>query len=353
MKRKYILPLFLVFQIIVLQILKFFPEFVERFYSNGVYVPVSKMLRISLGWIPFSVGDVAYLLLILFILKWIIQNRKDFRKNWKNRLLKISGFISVVYFMFHFLWAFNYYREPLHEKMKIDKEFTEEELISFTRRMIVKTNEIHSAIESNDSLKIVMPYSQEEIFAMNVEGYKELSEIHPYFSYSHQDVKKSLWSLPLTYMGFSGYLNPFTGEAQVNDMMPMYQFPATANHEMAHQIGYASESEANFIGYLASVKNKDFYIRYSGYTMALRYCLNTLEKIEKGKSKPYLELIRPGILKNFEESKIFWESHSTFIEDGFEAFYDNFLKMNQQKDGMEGYSKFVGLIVNYYKTEKL
>ena len=34
-------------------------------------------------------------------------------------------------------------------------------------------------------------------------------------------------------------------------------------------------------------------------------------------------------------------------------FYDNFLKMNQQKDGMESYSKYVNLLVNYYKDKKL
>jgi hypothetical protein len=39
-------------------------------------------------------------------------------------------------------------------------------------------------------------------------------------------------------MGFSGYLNPFTNEAQVNYMM-MYSFPMTTNHEMAHQMGFA------------------------------------------------------------------------------------------------------------------
>ncbi|MBX9806659.1 MAG: DUF3810 family protein, partial [Flavobacteriaceae bacterium] len=39
------------------------------------------------------------------------------------------------------------------------------------------------------------------------------------------------------------------------------------------------------------------------------------------------------------------------IDKGFHAFYDNFLKMNQQKDGMEGYSKFVNLMVNYYKVK--
>jgi hypothetical protein len=27
----------------------------------------------------------------------------------------------VVYFLFHFLWAMNYYRQPLFEKMKIER----------------------------------------------------------------------------------------------------------------------------------------------------------------------------------------------------------------------------------------
>jgi hypothetical protein len=39
-------------------------------------------------------------------------------------------------------------------------------------------------------------------------------------------------------MGFSGYLN-FTNEAQVNYIGPMYSFPMTTNHEMAHQMGFA------------------------------------------------------------------------------------------------------------------
>ncbi|HEU4496459.1 MAG TPA: DUF3810 family protein, partial [Flavobacterium sp.] len=33
----------------------------------------------------------------------------------------------------------------------------------------------------------------------------------------------------------------------------------------------------------------------------------------------------------------------------FHYFYDTFLKANQQKDGLEGYSKFVGLLMGYYK----
>ena len=53
------------------------------------------------------------------------------------------------------------------------------------------------------------------------------------------------------------------------------------------------------------------------------------------------------------ESDLFWEQYNTFIDKGFHAFYDQFLKMNQQKDGIESYSKFVDLLVNYYKGNTL
>jgi hypothetical protein len=70
----------------------------------------------------------------------------------------------------------------------------------------------------------------------------------------------------------------------------------------------------------------------------------------------YLNLIRiinPGILANYKETDDFWNQYDSFIDKGFHAFYDSFLKINQQKDGINSYSKFVDLMVNYYKTEKL
>jgi hypothetical protein len=154
-------------------------------------------------------------------------------------------------------------------------------------------------------------------------------------------------------MGFGGYLNPFTNEAQVNSLGPLYSFPMTANHEMAHQIGFASESECNFIGFLASIKNEDAYIQYSGYSLALRYCLRNWQARDEKKVALFLKTIHPGILANFKESEIFWKQYDTFIDKGFHIFYDNFLKMNQQKDGMEGYSKYVDLMVNYFKNKAI
>ncbi len=349
MKRKYILPLFLIIQILFLKIIAFFPEFVEQFYSNGLYVFVSKILRITLGIIPLSVGDILYGILILYLLKSIWNSRKTWKLEWKNNVLKVLSVLSMAYFLFHFLWAMNYYRQPLFEKMEIEREYTDADLLDFTKNLIAKTNEIQFLITKNDSLKVVFPYSNEQVFEMNLNGYQILSNQYVFFDYKNPSIKKSLFSLPLTYMGFGGYLNPFTNEAQVNYLMPMYNSPTTSCHEMAHQMGFASESECNFIGFLASVKNKDLYFQYSGYSFALRYCLSNWYVRDEKIYDQLLKTVHPGILKNYQESEDFWKQYDTIIDKGFHAFYDNFLKLNQQKDGMEGYSKFVNLMVNYYK----
>lgn len=353
MKRKYLLPLFLIFQIIFIKILAFFPEFVERFYSNGLYVLTSKAERFLLGWIPFSLGDVLYTILIVYFLISIWKIRKTWKSRWKDNLLKILSGFSIFYFMFHLLWATNYYRVPLFEKMNIEREYSDEDLYAFTEKLIAKTNEIQLEITNDSNRKVVNPYSQDRIFKMTQNGYDNLAKEHPFFEYEVSSRKKSLFSLPLTYMGFGGYLNPFTNEAQVNYKLPMFGFPNVICHEMAHQIGYASESECNFIGFLSGIKNRDLYFQYAAYTSALRYCLGNVAMKNEEKFNAYKLKVNQGIIENFKENEVFWEQYDTFIDKGFHAFYDQYLKANQQKDGLESYSKFVDLLINYYKGKEI
>ncbi len=353
LKRKFILPTFLLFQILFLKILAYFPELVEHYYSNGLYVSISNISRTVIGKIPFSIGDIIYGLLIIFLLILIWNSRKTWKLQWKDNLLKITSFLSIAYFLFHILWALNYYRVPLFEKMAIKREYTNEELFVFTEKLIAKTNQIQLQITHNRNQKVVNPYTQDAIFEMTQNGYTHLANQYPFFKYQFPSRKKSLFSLPLTYMGFGGYLNPFTNEAQVNDKLPMYGFPNVICHEMAHQIGFGSESECNFIGFLAGIKNDDLYFQYAAYSNALRYSLHNIEVLDENKLAPFLAKINPGIIKNYDESEQFWKQYDTFIDVGFHAFYDQFLKFNQQKDGMDSYSKFIDLLVNYYNGKEL
>ncbi|WP_353151560.1 DUF3810 domain-containing protein [Flavobacterium sp.] len=338
---------FFIIQIILIKVLSLFPDFIERYYSNGLYLYLSKISRLLLGWIPISIGDIAYVVLILLVLRWLFINRIGFFKNWKSNGLTIFGFISMLYLLFHFLWGLNYYRIPLHEKIGIEKEYTKEQLQNLTFKLIAKTNQLQLKIEKEHYKKVVFNYSEQQMYEMAPNGYHNLPKPLSHIQYQHKSIKSSIFSLPLSYMGFGGYLNPFTNEAQVNYLKPKYSSPLTICHEMAHQTGIASESDCNFIGFIAASQNKDVYFQYSAYAFALNYCLYNLEIMEEGSSATYKTYINKGVLENFNENKTFWKHYHSWIDTFFEYIYDSFLKMNQQKDGMESYSKFIGLLINY------
>jgi hypothetical protein len=351
--KKLILVVFFGIQLLLLSQLKYYPEFVEQFYSNGLYVFISKLMRYTFGWIPFSAGDIFYTLAGIYLIRWLIVNRTRIIKDTVNWLLDIGATLSVAYFAFHMLWAFNYYRQPLYKSLNLEADYTTEQLVSFTEQLIQKSNALQFQLTKNDTLKVEMPYTKSEILTKVTDGYQTLSEVYPHLEYHPKSIKKSIYSLPLTYMGFSGYLNPFTNEAQVNGLISTYKFPTTACHEAAHQLGYAAENEANFIGSLAAIHNDDVYFKYSGYTFALRYCLAELFKRDPELYDAVILTVNTGILKNYQEVREFWDAYENPIEPIFEKTFDNFLKANNQSAGMKSYSYVVALLVNYYENQAL
>ena len=63
--------------------------------------------------------------------------------------------------------------------------------------------------------------------------------------------------------------------------------------------------------------------------------------------------VNPGILKNYKETREFWEAHENPLEPFFKLFYGHFLKANNQHSGMESYSYVVALLVNYFGDKDL
>jgi len=335
-------------QWLIIQYISSQQHFIEQYYSLGIYPVLSKFLRVFFGWIPFSIGDVFYIFTGFMILRTIIKIIKNKNIKW----LKITANIAVVYFCFHLFWGLNYFREPLQKSLAISStNYTTQELENFTNQLINRVNHLQIIITKNDTLKIVIPYSKKDIYNEVEKGYTILSKKHPQFEYKNKSIKNSLLSLPLTYMGFSGYLNPFTNEAQVNSLNPMVSYPSTSCHEVAHQLGYAAENEANFIGFLSAINNEDIYFQYSGYYMALRYALNDLYGHDKEKYKAAFKNINKGTIKNMQESHVFWNSYQNPFEVYFKQLFNQFLKVNKQPDGIKSYNKMVGLLINYNQQQ--
>ncbi|HLU80489.1 MAG TPA: DUF3810 domain-containing protein [Flavobacteriaceae bacterium] len=347
----FVLAVLLPIQIGGINLLSRFPNFVEKYYSFGLYPIISKIERFLLGWIPFSVGDVLYAFLIFMLLRWLylrLKNRFRFPKKW---ILEALAVLSVLYFSFHFLWGFNYYRLPLHQSLGIETEYTTAELADYTDKLIKKANLLHFQITENDSVKVEFPYEKDEILKMTIAGYQQIQWEFPALDYAQKSLKPSLFSIPLSYMGFNGYLNPFTNEAQVNTQLPKFKIPSTASHEVGHQMGFAKENEANFIACLVSMQHPDIYFRYAGTTFALRYCLNTLYFKNRKMAEKLGEKIHYGIKLNYREMEQFWEAYENPMEIFFKVFYGSYLKVNNQPEGMRSYTYVVGLLVNYAKMK--
>ncbi|GHC54173.1 DUF3810 domain-containing protein [Ulvibacter litoralis] len=352
-KTKIIVALLLPFQVIVLQILKNYPTFIEQYYSQGLYLIISKISRYLFGWIPFSMGDIFYLLIGVLAIRWIYKNILRLTYEPIRFFTDIVATLSIVYFVFNVLWGLNYYRVPLHKSLDLKTEYTLEQLIETTNGLISKSNEMHRKLGYKDSIMVDIPYTHKQVYEKSVNGYHNLESEYPYLAYQPKSIKSSSWSLGLTYMGYSGYYNPFSGEAQVNRLIKIHKYPVVTCHEQAHQLGYAAENEANFIAMLATLYNDDPYIQYTGYIFALRYCVNEIARRDLDKYHEIVETINPGILASYKEMRDFWASYENPFEEISKSFWDHFLKANNQSKGIMSYNYMVALVVNHFEHTKM
>ncbi len=350
-KLKIIIAFAILPQILFIKIISNYPNSIEYYYSNGLYPYIAKALRFSFGYIPFSVGDLLYTLAGILILRYLFT--QSIFKNLKQFGLDLLVVLSIAYFSFHVFWGFNYYRVPLQQTLNLEERFSKEELIDLTEQLLAKTNQIHLEITKDADKKVIVPYTKSELLKKSHLGFDRLKNVKLNTSLGYSSAKKSIYSLALTYMGYSGYLNPFTNEAQINSLMPDYKLPFVSTHETAHQLGYSAENEANFIGYLGAINNPDLYFQFSAYSFALRYCLAEISYFDTEKYNTMVEQINPGILVNFKEAITFWEAYENPLEPIFKQSYNTFLKANNQSQGIKSYSLVVTLLVNYYKGEEL
>lgn len=347
------IALALIPQILLVRWLATKPEWIEKYYSQGIYPLLSRVFRFILGWVPFSAGDMMYFLLIIVALTYLYRKRHFILKNKMSFVRDVVMMLSVTYFTFNLMWGLNYYRQPLAKALDLKESTDYEELVSFTKLLIQKTNTLQFEIAGDSITPIEIPYSQSEIFQKSLEGYVELSKKYPFLTYRTSSIKTSLFSTGLTYMGYAGYLNPFTNEAQVNGLLPNFRFPVVTGHEMAHQLGYSAENETNFIGYLVTANNSDIYFQYAAYAYALGYCLNDIRRGDKEIFDALLKDLNQGVKFNFQEMSVFWNNYENPMEPVFKSIFNSFLKANNQSKGIQSYNAVVSLLVAYHKQYPL
>lgn len=305
------------------------------------------------GWLPFSVGEIVYTLVLFIGIRYIIVNWRRIKAYPWSFLRNVFVVLAVFYFTFNLLWGLNYYRQPLSEKFGIRDSITSQEVTDLAEKLIERTNAIQFQITHDTAKRVQVPYDRNEIFRKTIEGYNEIERELPFLAYRYPSLKKSMFSILDSYMGIGGYLNPFTNEAQVNALTPVFRFPVVSGHEVGHQVGYSKENETNFIGYLVTSKNRDIYFQYAASAYALSHCLSAIRRGQEEEFQRLFAKINFGVQENYRELYEFNLRYANPFEPVFKSIFDTFLKANQQVEGVKSYSKIVELMVGYHEKHPL
>lgn len=327
-------------------------DWIEKNYASGFFPALASVLRVLFGWLPFSLGDIIYSIVTVSVLwqigKFIVRlfHKTD---SWKKKLTPLfnAGIILLfVYVYFYLFWGLNYYRKGIEYQLGLQNgKFEKQQLIDLNQELLAKVNATkESCLRQKDTVM-----SRDRMFQSALEGYQQLEQKFSFIHYKHASLKPSMFGRIGNYVGFQGYYNPFTGEGQVNVQIPNFLQPYVTTHEMAHQVGYASESEANLVGFLAATHSKDTLMQYSAYLDMFLYSWNNLRAVDSTIAKDIGTKLHPGVKRDFKTFAAFAKAHRTFLQDWTDAFYDFYLKQNRQRKGIGSYSEVTGWVIAYRK----
>lgn len=330
-----------------------YPDWIERNYSTGIYPFIAKIQRFVFGWIPFSVGDLFYAFLILVLLYKMFRfsrtliRRKMNRGYFKGALQQGIFMILFLYVFFNLLWGLNYNRQGIAWQLKLDvKKYELTDLDTLTQVLQSRVNHFAQFVTAaqRDSFN-----RKKILFQATVDAFNFSSAEYSFLKYANPSIKPSLYSYLGNYLGFQGYYNPFSGEGQVNTTVPRFLEPFVTAHEVAHQLGYGKENEANFVGYLALRRFPSAAYSYSVYFDMYNYALGEMRRNDTAKASQFQKNAHPQVLKDQQEFREFYRKYKNPIEPIIMWGYGQFLKANNQPAGKRSYNEVVMWLIAYYK----
>ncbi|NIG57633.1 DUF3810 domain-containing protein [Chitinophaga sp. Cy-1792] len=327
----------------------------ENFYFYGWYKWTSVAFRQVMGIVPFSVGDVIYAAWIITGIIYLLKLcYKLFTLAWADTLLLlIKGVHNLLklYLAFLVLWGLNYDRQPLPDDTGLaPQRYNTQQLWQLADTLLLKVNQ--EKFNLGDTLNITMSdTSGIPLFTRAKLAYDNASQRWPAFRYRAGCVKASLYGRWINYMGITGYLNPWSLEAQVNMTTPPVLLPYTTCHEIAHQLGYAPEEDANFVGYLAASNAADSHFRYAANLEMLLYSVRQLAFRDSVLAKDIWSRAVPGVKEDYKSIVGFYRRYEGKVDDYSAMLYDQYLKANKQEQGIQSYADVTRWLIAYYRIQ--
>lgn len=329
------------------------PYLVERLYSSTIYPYIGKSMGFISSFVPFSIAELfligATISLVMGLILTVFKPR-ILLKNIPKIFHYIIRFFAIAYILFYFLWGFNYYREDYSLLANMNMEpATYGELRELTLEKIHKANIIRETLLEDINGIFFLEDSIHDLSVLANMGFSDYQVGGLNLGGNYGRAKPIFLSKYMSYTGIIGIYIPFTSEANINTDIPHSSILTTLSHEIAHQRGFAKEDEANFIAYKANINHPDERFQYSSHYFAMNQLLNEVYRQNKDDYSLLYQEISHAVRRDLDYSRDYWALRQGKVREKATSMNDNYLKANNQSQGVKSYSGVVNLLLAEYK----
>ena len=321
--------------------------------SDHLVRPWHRAMSRLCSHVPFSVAElliaIAVICAMVYIIILIVQLIRQ-----PGRLLRLYRFLltslaafAVIYGGFCLLWGAYYYSADFEDQSGIrGAPASVEQLEAVTRWFTDQLNRYDAQITRADDASFAEP--MDAVFARSPSLYAAVENDFPCLEGDALRAKPVFFSRVMSYINFTGFFFPFTGEANINVDSPACLIPSTIAHELAHQRGVAEEDEANFAAVLASLESGDPVYCYSACLLAYIHLGNALYDADRGAWLENYQRLAAGPKHDLDENNRYWAQFETPVSTVSDQVYTGFLQSYGQSLGLKTYGKCVDLLIAYY-----
>lgn len=252
-----------------------------------------------------------------------------------------------IYAGFCLLWGVFYGADSFQDKSGLTaRGGTVTELAELTERFAREVSAAGDQVQRDENGCFAVPRS--EIFAEAMSAYDGVVQVFDCLKKPAVMPKAFVSSRGMSYLDFSGFYFPFTGEANLNDESPTAYLPANICHEMAHQQGIAAEQECNFVAIMAATSAGSAAYRYAGYLMGYVHLANALYRVDQAAWQAIRDSLPDTVRADLRQNSAYWAQFDGLMNTAATKVYDGFLKSNGLADGVQNYGTVVDLLLAYY-----
>ena len=342
---------------------RFHTTLAEEVFAKRIYRWLSVIGSWITNLIPFSIAELLYVLcpiiIIIILIRFCIAMRRDRGKRSSiviRFMLNIACVVSVLLFVYTILCGVNYYRYSFtYYSELIVKDSSVEELYQLCMELSKEANELRELIPKTDEAGVFdLTTSKRETGKRARDAMNHLSKQYSILAGWNVSPKSVLLSDLMSYTEITGIFFPFTLEANVNTSIPDFAIPYTMCHELTHLRGFMREDEANFIAYLACVEYDDIEFQYCGTMLALIHASNALYEQDRILYDEVRTTYGEGVLQDFKANNTYWSKYEdTVISTVSNQMNDSYLKVNNQKDGVQSYGRMVDLLLALRREKRI